>query len=272
MGKSEPETESLLPDYSERSRSGQPRKEIVIDPERTALENTVRISDNTIAELEKKRIQTREEYDRAENAFEEAKLSQMKESLYFKVEADRLEKKNSVTEARAQALEEDMKDADASMEYATLIVQPPSDINDKEKGKTYVLKLQKQVIEAVENMQAAPKKLANLVDNFDEAVTRLRAQLMDLMDQRSGTELSLRKQIHILKEEMEEMEERYKEQITDSEEKLVMLKAKWEKAQTFEDLEEELEEADGRLEELQQLRDDQAKTIQKLEASKNGAS
>ena len=55
------------------------------------------------------------------------------------------------------------------------------------------------------------------------------------------------------------------------EEKLTMLQAKWEKAQTFEDLEEELEEADGRLEELQKLRDEQATTIKNLEASKNGA-
>ena len=272
MGKEEKETESLLPDYSERSRSGTPRPEPVIDPERVALENTVRVSDATIAALEKKRLKTREEFDKMENEYEEAKLSQMKESLYFKVEADRLKKKNNVTDARSQALEDDMKDAGASIEYATLIVEPPSDMNDKEKAKTYVLKLQKQVIEAVENMQVGPKKLANLVDNFDEAVTRLRAQLMDLMDQRSRTEVQLRKQIHILNDEIEEMEERYQEQIQDSEKKLVMLKAKWDKKQTFEDLEEDLEEADGRLEELKEMRNEQAKTIQKLEASKNGAS
>lgn len=274
MGKDkEKEVESLLPDYSERSRSGTPRPEPVIDPERVALENTVRVSDSALATLEKERLRTKFLYNKVETEYEEAKLSQMKESLYFKVEGERLEKKNDVTDARAKALIEDMKDASASIEYATLIVEPPSDPNDKEKTKTYVLKLQKQVIEAVENMQAAPKKLANLVDNFDEAVNRLRAQLLDLMDSRSRTEVELRKQIHSLAEEIEEIDERYHEQIKDSEEKLVMLKAKWNTKQTFEDLEEELEEADGRLEELKEVREEQALAIKKLEASsKNGGS
>jgi len=263
-------TESLLPDYSERSRSGQPRPEPVIDPERVALENNVRVGDTTIKALEKKRVKDRHEYDKVENEYEEAKLSENKEKLFFQVEMDRLKKKNNVTDARVEALASDMRDTGASGEYATLIVEPPTDKNDKEKAKTYVLKLQKQVIEAVENMQAAPKKLAVLVDNFDEAVTKLRTQLMEIMDERSRTELQLRKQMYTLKEEMEEMEERYKEQIQDSEDRLATLKAKWDKKQTFEDLEEELEEADQKLEELQELHAKQEKQIQKLEGARKG--
>lgn len=271
MGKEQP-TESLLPDYSERSRSGQPRPEPVIDPERVALENNVRVADAMILSLEKKRVQTREDYNVAEDKYEEAKLGERKEKLFFQVEVDRLKKKNNVTNARVKALGEDMRDASASLEYATLIVEPPTDKKDKEKQKTYVLKLQKQVIEAVENMQAAPKKLANLVDNFDEAVTKLRTQLMEIMEDRSHTEVQLRKQIGILNDEIEEMEARYKERIQDSEEKLVMLRAKWDKKQTFEDLEEELEEADSKLEELQEIHAQQEKTIAKLEATKKPAS
>jgi len=269
MGKQD-EIEELLPEYSERSRSGKPRPEPVIDPERVALENTVRVADSTIRALEKRSDKTREEYDKLEHEFEEAKLSQRKETLYYTVEVDRLRKKNNVTEARALALQEDMQDAGASTEYATLIVEPPSDKNDREKAKTYVLKLQKQVIEAVENMQAAPKKLTNLLDNFDEAVTRLRAQLMDLMDEQSRTEMQLVRQRNNLQEEFDDMEEIYGEQIQDSKEKLEMFKAKWDKAQTFEDLEEELEEADAKLGELQELRDAHAKQIHQLETRNNG--
>ncbi|CAB9500425.1 expressed unknown protein [Seminavis robusta] len=271
MGKEEV-VESLLPDYSERSRSGQPRPEPKIDPERVALENNVRIGDATIMELEKKRVNVRADYDVALDEYEEAKLGEMKEKLFFKVEVDRLKKKNHVTDSRVKTLGEDMQDASASMEYATLIVEPPKDKNDKAKARNYVLKLQKQVIEAVENMQAAPKKLANLVDNFDEAVTKLRTQLMEIMEERSRTEVQLRKQIGILQDEIEEMEDRYKERIQDSEDKLELLRAKWDKKQTFEDLEEELEEADGKLEELQELHEQQEKTIKKLKASKRSAS
>lgn len=271
MGK-EQATESLLPDYSERSRSGQPRPEPVIDPERVALENNVRVADAMILQLEKKRVKTREDYDLAVDQYEEAKLSERKEKLFFKVEVDRLKKKNNVTNARCNLLGEDMRDASASLEYATLIVEPPADKKDKQKQKMYVLKLQKQVIEAVENMQAAPKKLANLVDNFDEAVTKLRTQLMEIMEDRSRTEVQLVKQMGILHDEMEEMEARYKEKIQDSEERLEILRAKWDKKQTFEDLEEELEEADSKLEELQEIHAQQEKTIAKLEATKRQAS
>ena len=272
MGKDEPVVESLLPDYSERSRSGQPRPEPVIDPERVELENMVRVADSTIIQLEKQRVKTRDDYDVAENEFEEAKLGEMKEKLFFKVEVDRLKKKNHVTNERVKRLGEDMQDASASVEYATLIVEPPADKNDKEKAQNYVLKLQKQVIEAVENMQAAPKKLASLVDNFDEAVTKLRTQLMEIMEERSRTELQLRKQIGILQDEIEEMEARNQERIQDSEERLEMLRAKWDKKQTFEDLEEELEEADAKLEELQELHAQQEKVLKKLEATKQNSS
>ena len=272
MGKETQASESLLPDYSERSRSGQPRPEPKIDPERVALENTVRLSDSMIVSLEKKRLKTREEYDLAVDQYEEAKLGEKKERLLYQVEVDRLKKKNNVTNARCKLLQEDMRDASASLEYATLIVDPPKDKNDKEKQKMYVLKLQKQVIEAVENMQAAPKKLANLVDNFDEAVTKLRQQLMEIMEDRSRTEVQLVKQMGILTDEIEEMEARYSERIQDSEDRLKMLRAKWDKKQTFEDLEEELEEADAKLEELQELYEQQEKTIAKLEATKRQAS
>lgn len=272
MGKEDQGSQVLLPDYSERSRSGQPRPEPKVDPERAALENNVRLSDSMILQLEKKRVKVREEFDIASEEYEEAKLSERKEKLFFKVEVDRLKKKNNVTNARVQAMGEDMKDAGASKEYATLIVPPPADKKDKEKQKTYVLKLQKQVIEAVENMQAAPKKLANLVDNFDEAVTKLRTQLMDITEDRSRTEVQLRKQIGILHDEIEEMEARYLERIQDSEERLESLKAKWDKKQTFEDLEEELEEADATLEEMQELHAEQEKTIAKLKAQARQAS
>jgi chromosome segregation ATPase len=268
MGKEEPVVESLLPDYSERSRSGQPRPEPVIDPERVALENNVRVADATIVQLEKEGVTTRVAYDFAENEYEEAKLGEMKEKLFFKVEVDRLKKKNHVTNKRVKMLGKDMTDPGASMEYATLIVEPPE---DKKDVRNYVLKLQKQVVEAVENMQTAPKKLASLVDNFDEAVTKLRTQLMNIMEERSRSEVQLRKQIGMLQDEIQEMADRYKERIQDSEKKLAMLRAKWDKKQTFEDLEEELEEADSRLEELQQVHAQQEKVLNKLEATKHNS-
>jgi chromosome segregation ATPase len=270
MVKEEP-VESLLPNYSERSRSGPPRPEPVIDPERVALENNVRVADAALCQLEKERVTARDAYDVAENEYEESKLGEMKEKLFLKVELDRLKKKNHVTHERVRTLGEDMRDSGASLEYATLIVAPPEDKRDKEKARNYVLKLQKQVIEAVENMQAAPKKLANLVDNFDEAVTKLRTQLMNIMEERSRTEVQLRKQIGMLQDEIDEMGDRYKERIQDSEEKLAMLRAKWDKKQTFEDLEEELEEADSKLEELQQVHAQQEKVLNKLETTKRNS-
>ena len=84
--------------------------------------------------------------------------------------------------------------------------------------------------------------------------------------------MQLRKQIGILNDEIEEMESRYLERIQDSEDRLKMLKEKWDKKQTFEDLEEELEEADAKIEEMQELRDKQQQTIEKLMATKRGAS
>jgi hypothetical protein len=268
MGKEEPIFESLLPDYSERSRSGQPRPEPVIDPERVASEDNVRVADATIVQLEKELVSTRAAYDFTENEYEEAKLGEMKERLFFKVEVDRLKKKNHVTNERLKTLGEDMRDTGAVTEYATLIVEPPDDNKDKEKARNYVLKLQKQVIEAFENMQTAPKKLSSLVDSFDEAVTKLCTQLMDIVEERSRTEVQLRKQIGMLRVEINEMVDRCKERIQDSEEKLARLRAKWDKKQTFEDLEGELEEADSKLEELQQVHTQQEKAMGKLEATK----
>ena len=258
--------ETLLPDYSERSRSGQPRPEPVIDPERVALENDVRLRDDTIKKLEKEYVKHRKDFEELESKYEEAKLSEMKEKLFFQVENDRLTKKNNVTTARVKALQDDMKDTSSSLEYATLIVEPPKDTGDKEQAANYVSRLQKQVIEAVEKMQEMPKQLSELVENFDEGVTKLRTQLMEIVEDRSRTEVSLRKQMSILNDEIQEMEASYKERIQDSEDKLKILKAKWDKKQTFEDLEEELEEADAKLEEMQELHEKQEIKIKKLEA------
>jgi chromosome segregation ATPase len=260
-------TESLLPDYSERSRSGQPRPEPVIDPERVALENDVRLRDSTINKLEEEYGNHRKAFDTLENKYEEAKLSEMKENLFFQVENDRLSKKNNFTTARVKALQEDMKDTSSSLEYATLIVEPPKDTTDKKQAANYVMKLQKQVIETVEKMQGMPKQLSELVENFDEGVTKLRTQLMEIVEDRSRTEVSLRKQMSILNDEIHEMEASYRERIQDSEEKLKLLRAKWDKKQTFEDIEEELEEADAKLEEMQELHEKQEIKIKKLEAT-----
>lgn len=260
-------TESLLPDYSERSRRGEQRPEIIVDPERVALENDIRIRDDTINSLEKERVKRRMDFDALENEYEEAKLSEMKERLFFQVENDRLTKKNNVTTARVKALQDDMRDTNASLEYATLIVEPPADTGEKEQAKLYVSKLQKQVIEVVEKMQGMPKQLSDLVENFDNSVTKLRTQLMEIVEDRSRTEVSLRKQMSMLNEEIQEMEASYKERIQDNEDKLKALKAKWDKKQTFEDLEEELEEADAKLEKMQELHENQEIKIKKLEAA-----
>jgi chromosome segregation ATPase len=231
------------------------------DPVRTKLEKEVRLRDVSISALEKARQEKRDELMALERELEQERLTQMKEALIHKIESERIKRQTSHTEERLKALEADMQDKAAIHEYANLIkgVAPKGGVDSQ-----YVIKLQAQLQKAVKKMETTNEQMQELEENSRQVVTNLTVEISELVEERCMTELELRKQMEVLQEHKDDMQIKYEARIRENLKTLQALRAKAASQVTIDELEEELQDAEARLEELQRVQERQEKTIRQL--------
>jgi chromosome segregation ATPase len=234
------------------------------DPERTALESEVRDRDNQISVLERARQEKKDQLDALEAELEKERLTQMSEALIHKIESERIKRMTSHAEDRLQALEQDMQDKAAIHEYANLIkgVAPKGGVDSQ-----YVMKLQAQLQKAVKKMETTMGQMKELEQNARENVEQLSAEIIQLIQERCKTELDLRKQIEVMEEQKKEMQVEYEARIRENLKTLKSLRAKAVKQSTIEELEEELQETEAKLEELSRIHEKQTISIEQLTKS-----
>jgi chromosome segregation ATPase len=231
------------------------------DPVRSQLEKEVRQRDAQVSALEKARQEKKEELMALEKELEQERLTQMKEALLHKIESERIKRQTAHTEERLKALEADMQDRAAIHEYANLIkgVAPKGGVDSQ-----YVIKLQAQLQKAVKKMESTNEQMQELEENSKQVVTNLTMEIAELVEERCMTELELRKQMEVLQEHKEDMQLQYEARIRENLKTLQALRAKAASQVTIDELDEELQEAEMRLEELQRIQETQDKTIQQL--------
>lgn len=235
-----------------------------IDPVRTELEGEVQKRDASISALEKARVEKQNELRSLEDELEKERLTQMTEALVHKIESERIKRQTAHAQDRLTALEQDMQDKAAIVEYANLIkgVAPKTGADDQ-----YVMKLQSQLQKAVKKMESTTEQMRDLEKSSQETVDGLTGEITQLIQERCRTELELRKQMEILEEQKREMQLEYEEKIRENLKTLQALREKAVNQTTIEELEEELEEAEAKLEELSRIQEKQSKSIEQLNKS-----
>lgn len=233
-----------------------------VDPVRTELEAEVRQRDASISALEKARQEKTQELTALESELEQERLQQMKEALTHKIECERIKRQTQHAEERLKALEADMQDKAAIVEYANLIkgVAPKGGVDSQ-----YVMKLQAQLQKAVKKMEATTEQMKELEETNRASVEGLTKEIATLVEERCRTELELRKQMELLQEQKRDMQLQYEQRIRENLKVLQALKTKALKQTTVDELEEELMETENRLEELHRIYERQAQTIQTLQ-------
>lgn len=234
------------------------------DPERTQLESVVRQRDGVISALEKARHEKQQQLATLEGDLEKERLTQMKEALLHKIECERIKRQTAYAEERLKCLETDMQDKAAIHEYANLIkgVAPKAGVDSQ-----YIMKLQSQLQKAVAKMEATTEQMNALEDNSREVVDALTAEIAQLVEDRCRTELELRKQLEVLDGQKKDTQAEYEDRIRENLRTLQALKAKATSQITIEELEEELEESETKLEELLRIQEKQQKTVSQLSKS-----
>ena len=234
------------------------------DPERAELETVVRQRDSAISALEKARLEKQQQLAALEGELEKERLSQMKEALLHKIETERIKRQTANAEERLKCLEADMQDKAAIHEYANLIkgVAPKAGVDSQ-----YVMKLQAQLQKAVTKMESTTEQMKTLEDNSNQMVDSLTLEISELVEERCRTELELRKQLDVLEGQKKDMQSEYEERIRENLKTLQALKAKATSQVTIEELEEELEDTENKLEELHRIQEKQQKTIEQLNKS-----
>ena len=234
------------------------------DPERTELESQVRARDASIVALEKARLEKQQQLKALEEELEKERLSQMKDALVHKIESERIKRQTLHAEDKVKALEQDMQDKAAIHEYANLIkgVAPKGGVDSQ-----YVMKLQAQLQKAVKKMETTAEQMKELETQSREVVDSLSTEVSQLIEERCRTELELRKQMEVLDEQKKDMQLQYEERIRDNLKTLQALRAKAVSQTTIDELEEELEETEAKLEELNLIHEKQSGTIAQLNKS-----
>jgi chromosome segregation ATPase len=235
-----------------------------IDPERTNLEREVQQRDASVSALERARQEKQQQLTALEKELEKERLTQMTEALVHKIESERIKRQTVHAEDRLQALEQDMQDKAAINEYANLIkgVAPKGGVDSQ-----YVMKLQAQLQKAVKKMETTSGQMKELEDESQQVVDGLTADITQLIQERCRAELELRKQMEVLDEEKREMQLEYEERIRENLKTLQALRAKAVNQTTIEELDEELQETESKLEELSRIQEKQAKSIEQLNKS-----
>jgi len=234
------------------------------DPERAKLESDVRQRDASISALEKARLEKQQQLAALEGELEKERLTQMKEALLHKIDTERIKRQTTNAEERLKCLETDMQDKAAIHEYANLIkgVAPKAGVDSQ-----YVMKLQSQLQKAVQKMEATTEQMTDLENNSANVVDSLTQEIAELVEDRCRTELELRKQMEVLEGQKKDMQAEYEDRIRENLKTLQALKAKAASQITIEELEEELEETETKLEELMRIQEKQQKTVDQLNKS-----
>lgn len=234
------------------------------DPERSQLESDVRQRDAAISALEKARLEKQQQLKALEGELEKERLTQMKEALLHKIDTERIKRQTVSAEERLKCLETDMQDKAAIHEYANLIkgVAPKAGVDSQ-----YVMKLQSQLQKAVQKMEATTEQMTELENNGAHMVDSLTQEIAELVEDRCRTELELRKQMEVLEGQKKDMHAEYEDRIRENLKTLQALKAKAASQLTVEELEEELEETETKLEELMRIQEKQQKTVDQLNKS-----
>ena len=234
------------------------------DPERTKLESVVRQRDAAISALEKARLEKQQQLAALEGELERERLAQMKEALLHKIDTERIKRQTANAEERLKCLETDMQDKAAIHEYANLIkgVAPKAGVDSQ-----YVVKLQSQLQKAVQKMEATTEQMNELENGSATMVDSLTKEIAELVEDRCRTELELRKQMEVLEGQKKDMQAEYEDRIRENLKTLQALKAKAASQITIEELEEELEETETKLEELMRIQEKQQKTVDQLNKS-----
>jgi DNA repair exonuclease SbcCD ATPase subunit len=187
----------------------------------------------------------------------------MKESILHRIEVERLKRQTKAVQERFVVLEKDMSNTDAIREYAELIksVAPKGGNVDSQ----YVMKLQSQLAKAVKRMDATSHQMTQVEQSCEEVVNSLKKEIGDIVEDRCRTELELRKQLELLEEQKLEIQAEYDDRIQTNQKELERLKGKVTvEITTIADLEEELEETEGKLEKLNNVHEMQERTIEAL--------
>jgi DNA repair exonuclease SbcCD ATPase subunit len=227
------------------------------------LEKEVRSRDSDISGLDKLRLEKSHELDNLQKELDSERLMQMKESILHRIEVERLKRQTAAVQERFIVLEKDMSNTDAIREYAELIksVAPKGGNVDSQ----YVMKLQSQLAKAVKRMDATSHQMTQVEQSCEEVVNSLKKEIGDIVEDRCRTELELRKQLELLEEQKLEIQSEYDDRIQTNQKELERLKGKVTvEITTIADLEEELEETEGKLEKLNNVHEMQERTIEAL--------
>ena len=235
---------------------------------RATLERTVRARDNTIISVDKKRLEKDNELQVLQKELHEERLKQMEEAILHKLESERLIKQTEAMEERLEALERDMQDKEAIQEYANLIktAAPKQGVDSQ-----YVLKIQAQLAKAMKKMESTSHQMELIEQSCNEVVMSLSNEIKEIVGDRCRTELELRAQLELLEEQKEEMQKKYEEQIRKNQEEMERLKERANAEGATPDLETQIEEAESKLESLNQIHETQEQTIEELKASLESA-
>jgi chromosome segregation ATPase len=259
---------SIATPSSVASASTKPQDETMIileeeDGKHAELEKEVRSRDSDISGLDKLRLEKSHELENLQKELDIERLMQMKESILHRIEVERLKRQTKAVQERFIVLEKDMSNADAIREYAELIksVAPKGGNVDSQ----YVMKLQSQLAKAVKRMDATSHQMTQVEQSCEEVVNSLKKEIGDIVEDRCRTELELRKQLELLEEQKLEIQAEYDDRIHTNQTELERLKGKVTvEITTIADLEEELEETEGKLEKLNNVHEMQERTIEAL--------
>jgi chromosome segregation ATPase len=239
-----------------------------VDDGRSSLEKTVRARDATIIAMDKKRLEADSELAALQKELDEERLKQMEEAILHQLESERLKKQTEAMEERLDALERDMQDKEAIHEYANLIkaAAPKNGVDSQ-----YVMKLQSQLAKAMKKMESTSHQMELVEQSCSEVVSSLSSEIKEIVEDRCRTELELRRQLELLEEQKADMQNTYEEQIRKNQQEMERLKERAEAEGTTPDLETELEEAQSRLEELNQAHEVNDQTIHDLKETLESA-
>lgn len=232
--------------------------------ERGTLESEVRSKDATISGLDKLRREKQQELENLQKELDKERLSQMKESILHKIEVERLKRQTKSVEERLSMLEKDMNNKEAIKEYAELIksVAPKGEAGGAD--SQYVMKLQSQLAKACKRMDATSHQMTQIEHSCEEVVNSLKKEIGEIVEDRCRTELELRNQFEHLEEQTKEIQSEYDDRIALNQKELERLKEKVTVEITLDDLEQELDETEGKLMKLNNTHEMQERIIEEL--------
>lgn len=238
------------------------------DDDRSSLEKTVRARDATVISMDKKRLETDNELVALQKELDEERLRQMEEAILHQLESERLKKQTEALEERLEALERDMQDKEAIHEYANLIktAAPKNGVDSQ-----YVMKLQSQLAKAMKRMETTSRQMELVEQSCNEVVSSLSSEIKEIVEDRCRTELELRRQLELLEEQKADMQKSYEEQVRKNQEEMERLQENAKAEGRSPDLETQLQEAESRLEELNQAYETNDQIIQDLKVTLESA-